>query len=128
MLLVCLVLLLSSDHISAAANWVEVTSIGATKGWYGIASSADGTKLAAVVDGHNIWTSNNTGATWTEDTSVNATKGWRAITSSADGTKLAAVARFENIWTSKLTNKKRRSIVNRNRRSIPNHVDAINTP
>ncbi len=97
MLLVCLVLLLSSDHISAAANWVEVTSIGATKGWYGIASSADGTKLAAVVDGQNIWTSNNTGATWTEDTSVGEYKDWHGITSSAHGTKLAAVVYGEHM-------------------------------
>ena len=53
-LFVCLVLTLSIDHISAAANWTEDTSVGATKFWYGITSSADGTKLAAVDDGGNI--------------------------------------------------------------------------
>ena len=56
LLSVCLVLLLSADHGSAAANWTEVTSTGATKQWWGITSSADGTKLAAIVYDGNIWT------------------------------------------------------------------------
>ena len=59
MLLVCLVLLLSADHGCAAANWAEDTSVGATKSWQAITSSADGTKLAATVYDGNIWTSNN---------------------------------------------------------------------
>ena len=97
MLLVCLVLLLSADHISGAANWTMDTSIGATKNWNVIDSSANGTKLVAAVYGGNIWTSSNSGATWTEDTSIGATKQWRGITSSADGTKLAAAAQNGNI-------------------------------
>ena len=69
--------------------------------WYAITSSADGSKLAAVVILGNIWTSKDSGTTWTEDTSVGSTKWWHAITSSADGTKLAAVVYNGNIWTSK---------------------------
>ena len=88
----------TTEAPTTTSTW-EVTS-APTKKWYGITSSADGTKLAAAVIGGNIWTSNDSGATWTEDTSIGATKNWREITSSADGTKLAAVVRNGNIWTS----------------------------
>ena len=82
LLSVCLILLLSADHGSAAAAgkvWTEDTSVGATKDWRGITSSADGTKLAATMNGGNIWTSSNSGANWTEVTSVGATKDWRGM-------------------------------------------------
>ena len=84
----------------AKATWTEDTSVGITKVWLDITSSSDGTKLAAVVSGGNIWTSTNSGATWTEDTSVGSTKNWHGITSSSDGTKLAATVAGGNIWTS----------------------------
>merc|ERR1711966_316455 len=63
-------------------------------------SSSDGTKLAAVVNYGNIWTSTDSGATWTEITSTGDAKYWYAITSSGDGTKLAATVDDGNIWTS----------------------------
>ena len=66
--------------------------------WMGVASSADGTKLAAVASGGNIWTSSDYGANWT---SRATTKLWSGITSSTDGAKLAAVVNSgNNIWTS----------------------------
>ena len=65
--------------------------------WNSIASSSDGTKLAATVLGGNIFTSTNSGANWTSRAS---SKNWYGITSSADGTKLAAVVYNGNIWTS----------------------------
>jgi hypothetical protein len=65
--------------------------------WTGIASSADGTKLAAVWDSYNgsswsggIYLSTNSGGTWTQ-ASVPSSN-WNCIASSADGTKLAAGA------------------------------------
>jgi hypothetical protein len=64
-----------------------------------VTSSADGTKLAANVDGGYMWTSSNSGANWTEVTSTGATKNWIDVTSSADGTKLAAVVHGGNMWT-----------------------------
>jgi hypothetical protein len=33
---------------NSGANWTEDTSVGATKDWWGITSSADGTKLAII--------------------------------------------------------------------------------
>ncbi|MBF0102389.1 MAG: DUF1566 domain-containing protein, partial [Desulfobacterales bacterium] len=59
------------------------------KNWQSIASSWDGTKLAAVESDGFIYTSTDSGGTWTRTNSGN--KAWRSITSSIDGTKLAAV-------------------------------------
>eukprot|EP00935_MAST-01C_sp_MAST-1C-sp1_P000969 g969.t1 len=73
----------------SGGTWTEDTSVGATKSWYSITMSADGTKQAAVVSGGNIWTSADSGGTWTEDTSIGTTKDWTSITMSADGTKQA---------------------------------------
>jgi len=112
------------DGCNRAANWHEVSFVG--RSWQSIASSSDGTKLAAVVDGGNIWTSADAGANWTAvkseplwsnfsflnsssciesdwnfiDVSVGVSKRWRSIASSSDGTKLAAVVDGGNIWTS----------------------------
>jgi photosystem II stability/assembly factor-like uncharacterized protein len=65
--------------------------------WRAIASSADGTKLAAVVEGGQIYTSIDSGATWTARES---NRSWYRIASSADGTKLAAVDYNGQIYTS----------------------------
>jgi hypothetical protein len=58
--------------------------------------SSDGTKLAAVVNGGNIWRSTDSGETWT---STASTQQWRGITMSSDGTKLYATVDNGNIWT-----------------------------
>lgn len=72
---------------AAGANWTP-SSAPATN-WSSIASSADGTRLAAVVSGGGIYTSTNSGATWTPTSAAIAR--WYSIASSADGTRLAAV-------------------------------------
>jgi len=66
--------------------------------WTSIASSADGTKLAAVHE-KGISTSTDSGLTWTarEPESSNY---WIAIASSADGTKLAAAIEAGHVYTS----------------------------
>ena len=94
-----LALLLLSVLTPVKATWTEDTSVGSTKSWQSIASSSDGTKLAAFVQYGNIWTSADSGANWTEDTSVGSTKNWLSITSSSDGTKLATTVWGGNIWT-----------------------------
>ena len=57
---------------------------------------------------------------------------WSVILQSFDSVNTPLVsAQFHSAASAtptKLANKKRRSIVNRNRRSIPNHVDTIITP
>ena len=84
----------------SGATWTEDTSIGATKNWFNITSSSDGTKLVACVGGGNVWVSNDSGATWTEDIiNISGNKYWQKVTSSADGTKLAMVEYQGHIWT-----------------------------
>ena len=71
-------------------------------GWSSVTSSSDGTLLAAVVFGGDIYTSSNSGATWTNETTGTALSGlgWQTITSSSDGTHLAAVVFGGDIYTS----------------------------
>jgi photosystem II stability/assembly factor-like uncharacterized protein len=63
-----------------------------------IASSADGTKLAAVDSPGLIYNSTNAGATWVSNSPP--MEYWTSIASSADGTKLVAVASSNLIYTS----------------------------
>ena len=67
--------------------------------WTGIASSADGTKLAAVVRYGLIYTSTDSGANWTECASAGE-RLWRCVASSDDGSKLAAAVSQGYIYTS----------------------------
>jgi photosystem II stability/assembly factor-like uncharacterized protein len=69
-----------------ATNWVETS---APCGGGSIASSSDGTKLAAVANPGGIWTSTNAGVSWNQTSAPSEC--WTSIASSADGTKLAAV-------------------------------------
>jgi len=84
--------------------WTERNSAG-TSYWGAIASSADGTKLAAAstfdenFNLGNIFTSTDSGATWTKRTSAGS-RAWASISSSADGNKLAAVGLDGYIYTS----------------------------
>lgn len=67
------------------------------RNWWAVASSADGTKLVAVVYPGQIYTSLDSGVNWTpRETDRN----WRAVASSADGTKLVAVVGGGQIYTS----------------------------
>ena len=77
----------------------ETNLIGDQSSWQSIASSSDGSKLAAVVSGGSVYTSSDSGATWTEQTAAGS-RYWQSIASSSDGTKLAAVAYGGSIYTS----------------------------
>ena len=70
----------------AGATWTMRTDPGDAP-WSSIASSADGTKLAAVGVGTSIWTSGDSGATWVARDSV---RSWDSVTMSADGSRMAA--------------------------------------
>jgi len=101
---VLLCLLCFSPALAAASAvighspWTDQTAAG-SRNWQSITSSSDGTKLAAVEYGGDIWTSTNSGATWT-DRSAAGSRNWQSITSSSDGTKLAAVDNNPgDIWT-----------------------------
>ena len=78
------------------AAWIQRAS---SQIWYSIASSSDGTKLAAGVRGGYIWTSIDSGVSWTQQTN-SGSQIWCGIASSSDGTKLAAVGNGGYIYTS----------------------------
>ncbi|MFZ0829393.1 MAG: hypothetical protein WAO02_18440 [Verrucomicrobiia bacterium] len=69
-------------------TWTQSTNAPALA-WWAVASSADGTRLAAVVRNGGIYTSTNSGFTWISNSAP--VRNWWAVASSADGTKLAAV-------------------------------------
>jgi hypothetical protein len=80
------------------ASWTERTSAG-SRPWTSIASSSDGTKLAAATGNGYVYTSINSGADWTERTN-SGIHGWTSIASSSDGTKLAATVIGGYVYTS----------------------------
>jgi hypothetical protein len=93
-------LVVNSLPEAAGTHWTQ-TSAPNSNSWYSIASSADGTRLAAVKPGGGIWTSTNSGITWQQTSAPSASLDyWHSIASSADGTRLAAVINGGTIWTS----------------------------
>jgi photosystem II stability/assembly factor-like uncharacterized protein len=71
----------------SGATWTQQAHGTSREVWRAVASSADGTKLVAVVDGGYIYTSTDSGATWSQRAT---SQRWRAVASSADGTNLVA--------------------------------------
>ena len=79
---------------------MHALAAGGTRQWYSVASSADGTKLAAVHWCGTIETSTDSGVTWVNQGN-SGSRCWSSITSSADGMKLAAVDQsYDSIVTS----------------------------
>jgi hypothetical protein len=67
------------------------------RNWAALASSSDGDKLVAVVNGGRIYTSSNTGISWIARESV---RKWAAVASSADGSRLLAAESGGMLYTS----------------------------
>jgi hypothetical protein len=85
--------------------WTAQETGGAPTSGYYLASSSDGTKVAAVLSPGNIWLTSNAGtqnvATWTAQTGgAPSSANWASIASSSNGNKLAAVVKGGNIWLS----------------------------
>jgi len=76
------------------ASWTVRDS---ARDWFSVASSADGSKLVAVVLGGQIYTSTDSGRIWTARDSA---RDWFSVASSADGSKLVAVEYGGQIYTS----------------------------
>lgn len=87
---------LPSSGLPAGETWTAQAS--GNRNWWAITSSADGTKLAAVVYGGSIYTSTDAGVTWVERPGTYGL--WSAITSSADGRKLSAALNNGYVHTS----------------------------
>ena len=76
---------------------VSWTARDGVRDWYAVASSADGTRLAAVGLDDQIYTSSDSGLTWTARES---SRTWFSVASSADGRRLVAVEFTGKIYTS----------------------------
>lgn len=85
---------LPGSWVAAGTDW---TARVTNQSYAGIASSSEGTKLASVIAGGQIYTSIDSGATWT---ARDSSRSWAAVASSADGTKLVAVVGGGQIYTS----------------------------
>ena len=80
--------LMSGSASAQCETGVTWTPHESNRQWTRVASSADGTKLVAVVYGGQIYTSTDSGATWTARAS---NQQWWSVASSANGSKLVAV-------------------------------------
>jgi hypothetical protein len=90
---VCAILCAMSIAVGSGhgQTWTP-TNLNTNYYWRGVASSADGTKLAAAASqsaGDGIYLSTNSGSTWTQAHAPSG--GWGPIICSADGTELVAV-------------------------------------
>jgi hypothetical protein len=78
---------------------VSWTPRDSSRDWESVASSGDGAKLVAVVQGGQIYTSADSGVNWA--VSANSpTLMWNSVASSTDGTKLVAGVMGGQIYTS----------------------------
>jgi hypothetical protein len=83
---------------SFAGSLWRSNNVAGSQNWNSIASSADGSHLAAIGGpSGDIYTSSDSGASWGGGQKMSAN--WRSIASSADGTKLAAVIYSGKIYT-----------------------------
>jgi len=83
----------------SAQTWTLTTAPSSS--WQAVASSADGTRLVAVVFNGGIYTSADSGATWVQNTSAPVNR-WASVASSADGLSLAAAIYGGQIYTLQL--------------------------
>ena len=95
------IVMISFANVTHATNtfvWTEQTNSGANQ-WRSVASSSDGTMLAAVSDNGYIYTSTDSGVHWTPQT-LSGSRQWTSITSSSNGMNLAATVFNGDIYTS----------------------------
>src|SRR6266536_6397292 len=94
--------LLIGAHAGLAQNFTPTPA--PSQNWLAIASSADGTRLAAVGSYGWLYVSTNSGAAWLPANTVTngpePSRPWAGIACSADGARLAAVANFNPVFIS----------------------------
>lgn len=85
---------MAGSNLCLSQSWTQ-TSAHITN-WTCVASSADGGKLVAAVNGGFIYTSTNSGLSWTQTSAP--TNSWTSLACSADGTRLfAACSAWEDL-------------------------------
>src|SRR6266568_101321 len=91
-----------ATHAGLAQNFTPTPA--PSQNWLSMASSADGSTLAAVGSYGWLYLSTNSGASWLPATTAPSgpepTRPWTSIACSAEGSKLVAVANFNPIFTS----------------------------
>ena len=90
---------IATSNATGTWEWIDQASVGDAN-WHALATSADGSKLYAGVDGGgSLYRSTDFGMTWNVIPGTSG-KNWFSIASNIDGTKVAAVDRGGHIWTS----------------------------
>ncbi|MDR3458192.1 MAG: hypothetical protein P4N60_12150 [Verrucomicrobiae bacterium] len=84
-----------STSTNAGVNWVS-NNLPVRSDWFWCASSADGSRLAAVGGKGVIYTSVNSGQNWVSNDVPQLL--WTGIASSADGNVLVAISQNQGIW------------------------------
>jgi photosystem II stability/assembly factor-like uncharacterized protein len=84
---------------NSGATWSVITSAGRAY-WMAVASSSDGTHMAAATYGGYIWTSTNSGSTWSTNSSSSGSANWEQLKSDASGKYLAAQINNGALYTS----------------------------
>ena len=106
-LLFSLLLLISTKVFALTSGWIDQSVYfngGLVQYWYNIASSSDGSRLAAVPITGDIFTATNCGeglCTWTDQGSgfgEPGSQGWYDIASDGAGDKLAVIPQSGDIW------------------------------
>ena len=83
--------------------WSEITPAPAgTGGWYGLACSADGSRMIAAHYGGRLWMSSDTGTTWTEarPAGTDANLLWLSVAMDPTGQRIMAVAYETAVYVS----------------------------
>jgi len=81
---------------TVGVNWI---SNGGAFAWNAIASSADGSRLVAVVNSGGLYTSGNYGLTWSPQANA-GNRAWSCVAMSADGLKIIAGVNSGFLYTS----------------------------
>jgi len=89
------------NAVASTRQACRVTTALPMRWWWGVASSADGSRLVACDgwDGY-VYTSPDSGATWIQRPAAGRAFEWYAVASSSDGMKLVAIALNGYVCTS----------------------------
>ena len=85
------------ESVLSTISNTSIPGVSNTSNWKSVTSSADGSRLAALIGSGYIYTSADYGASWVQRSQAGV-QTWQAITSSADGMKLFAT--YYGLYTS----------------------------
>ena len=82
--------------------FTQFTGITDATYWKGVASSSDGSRIAAISTNGQVWTSTNSGTTWESHTALNALNltTWQNIVTNASGETLTVASGNGSVYSS----------------------------